>query len=375
MSFDQQALKDFGGAIQKLIQGVSLDRRECYAWISQILKNEQPDLHQGAFLAALVSKGETAEEIAGVWQAINELDTVHPPLPWQGPLMENCGTGMDQLKTFNVSSAAAVVAAAGGVKIARHGARALTSLCGTVDLMEKVGIDVECDPETVVRSVMETGIGLFNGMSPKVHPQALGRILSQIRFGSTLNIAASLAHPLRPNCAVRGVYSPDCLDKVCAVMPQVGYRRGLVVYGWDSDKQKGMDEISILGETEVREFGPDGCLREYTLRPEDFGIQPVKLEAIAGSGNLEREAERFLQVLAGVNHQACSDFTCLNAGAVLYIAGITPTLKEGVEQSREIIQKGQAIKKMEEWVALQQDPDHGGQRRFESLARQAGVDR
>jgi anthranilate phosphoribosyltransferase len=374
MSFDPEVLRDFGGAIQKLIQGVSLDRRECYSYFSQILKNEQPDLHQGAFLAALVSKGETAEEIAGVWQAIDELDTVHPPLPWQGPLMENCGTGMDQLKTFNVSSAAAVVAAAGGVKIARHGARALTSLCGTVDLMEKVGIDVECEPETVVRSVVEAGIGLFNGMSPKVHPQALGRILSQIRFGSTLNIAASLAHPLRPDCAVRGVYAADCLDKVCAVMRQVGYRRGLVVYGWDLEKQRGMDEISILGETEVREFGPDGRLREYTLRPEEFGVQPVMLEAIAGSGNLEREAERFLQVLAGLNHQACSDFTCLNAGAVLYIAGITPTLQEGVEHSREIIHQGQAIKKMEEWVSLQQDPDHRGQQRFESLARKAGVD-
>jgi anthranilate phosphoribosyltransferase len=374
MTFDPQALKDFGGAIQRLLQGVSLDRRECYGYFSQILKNEQPDLHQGAFLAALVSKGETAEEIAGVWQAIDELDTVHPPLPWSGPLMENCGTGMDQLKTFNVSSAAAVVAAAGGVKIARHGARALTSLCGTVDLMEKVGIDVECDPETVVRSVLEAGIGLFNGMSPKVHPQALGRILSQIRFGSTLNIAASLAHPLRPTCAVRGVYAADCLDKVCAVMQQVGYQRGLVVYGWDEARQKGMDEISILGATEVREFGPDGCSRAYTLRPEEFGVQPAKLEDIAGSGDLDREAERFLQVLSGINHQGCFDFTCLNTGAVLYMAGITPTLGEGVEQGREIIRKGQAIKKLAEWVALQQDPDHLGQQRFESLARRAGVD-
>ena len=138
-----------------------------------ILLNEQPDLQQGAFLAAITAKGPTPEEIAGIWEAIYEVDTVKVRPEVSGPLVENCGTGMDSIKTFNVSTAAALVAASDGVFIARHGARAITSRCGTVDLLESLGIDMECDAAVVKRSIEKAGIGIFNGMSQKVHPQAL----------------------------------------------------------------------------------------------------------------------------------------------------------------------------------------------------------
>ena len=189
---DEQALKVFGANIQRLINKEDLSREEIYTMFCQVLGNEQPDLHQGAFLSALVSKGETVEEIAGAWQAIVEKDTVAVSLDSAEPIIENSGTGMDSLKTFNVSSAAAIVASACGAKIARHGARALTSFCGTVDILEAVGLDVECDVQTVERSIQEQGIGLFNGMSAKIHPFGLGRILSQIRFGTTLNILSMI---------------------------------------------------------------------------------------------------------------------------------------------------------------------------------------
>lgn len=144
-------IKKFGAVIQRLIDGESLSRDETYSMFRQVLLNQQPELQQGAFLAALVSKGETAQEIAGAWQAIDELDTVHVRDDLPSVLVENSGTGMDSLKTFNVSTAAAIVASACGVTMARHGARALTSFCGTVDILESLGIDVECDVATVER--------------------------------------------------------------------------------------------------------------------------------------------------------------------------------------------------------------------------------
>ncbi len=251
MSFDETALRDFGAAVQRLIDGHDLGRGRTYELFRQILLAEQPDLHQGALLAALVGKGETPEEIAGAWQAIVDFDTVpaavasvaagsgaSPGFAGRGPLVENSGTGMDALKTFNVSSAAAIIAAAGGARMARHGARALTSRCGAVDILEAVGVDVECDVAVVEHSIATAGIGIFNGMSAAVHPGGLGRILSQIRFGSTLNIAASLANPLRPTHGVRGVYADGLLGPVGDVMLEIGYEHALVVHGYD-DRRRG----------------------------------------------------------------------------------------------------------------------------------------
>lgn len=374
MKDQEQEIKQFGEAIQGLINGRHLSRRECYDLFCQVLNNEQPDLQQGAFLAALVAKGETPEEIAGAWQAIDEWDTIHAEIDLKEPLVENSGTGMDQLKTFNVSSAAAVVAAAAGVCMARHGARALTSVCGAVDILETIGIDVECPVPVVAQSIEKAGIGIFNGMSPQVHPRALGRILSQIRFGSTLNIAASLAHPGRPSLGLRGIYRPDMIGKVTQVMQEIGYRRGMVVHGFDQNKEKGMDEISPLGETLIKEFDENGKDWEYSLRPEEVGLTPCRYEDIAPMGNRQEEGSRFLQVLGGINHQACRDFTCLNAGAVLYLTENVPSLKKGVERSREIIEEGRALTKLAHWVQMQQGPANKGRERFEKMLKSAGLE-
>ncbi|MCG8571008.1 MAG: anthranilate phosphoribosyltransferase, partial [Spirochaetes bacterium] len=190
-----QKNQDFGSVITKVIGKQNLSRIEAKNAFSQILKNETSEMQQGAFLSALTAKGETKEEIAGAWEAIYELDTNKVEFEEGIEVVENCGTGMDTIKTFNISTAASLIAAAAGIKMARHGARAITSVCGTVDIAESLGIEVECNTEMVKKSIINANIGLFNGMSPTVHPQALGRILSQIHFGSTLNISASLANP------------------------------------------------------------------------------------------------------------------------------------------------------------------------------------
>jgi anthranilate phosphoribosyltransferase len=378
----ETALRAFGADIQRLIDGHDLTRERTYELFRQVLLAEQPDLQQGALLAALVAKGETPEEIAGAWQAIVEFDTVPAALESivsarsRGPLVENSGTGMDALKTFNVSSAAAIIAAARGARMARHGARALTSRCGAVDILEAVGVDVECDAATVERSISVAGIGIFNGMSPAVHPGGLGRILSQIRFGSTLNIAASLANPVRPTHGVRGVYADGMLGPVGDVMMEIGYEHALVVHGYDDRREAGMDEISVLGPTVVSELRADGSRDAYTVEPEDFGMRRAAHSEIAPLGDLRAESVRFLQVLGGRGHEACGDAACLNAAAVLYVAGQATDLADGLEQAREAVESGAALAKLEEWVAAQAggvEQRSAGEARLAALREEAGL--
>ena len=373
--WSEDSIKNFGWNIQQLIEKNNLSRQQSYDMFKQVLLNQQPDLQQGAFLAALTSKGETPQEIAGAWQAVVELDTTPVSREFEGPLVENSGTGMDRLKTFNVSSAAAIVAAAGGVRLARHGARALTSICGTVDLLEAIGIDVDCDVRTVEKSIEQVGIGLFNGMSPKVHPQSLARILSQIRFGSTLNIAASLASPCRPTHAVRGVYAKGIVSHVSEVMKEIGYQRAIVVHGLDATNENGMDELSTIGESIVNEFFPDGRDITYSIVPEDVGISRTDFGQIAATGDLQSEAVRFLKVIAGVEHPECKDIACLNAGAIFYLTGKADSIREGVIRARELIDTKMALEKMCEWVAVQTDTDQSGLPALVNLSRLAGLER
>ena len=370
-------LRAFGADIQRLIDGHDLTRRRTYELFRDVLLGEQPDLQQGALLAALVAKGETPEEIAGAWEAIVEFDTVPAAVDVPGPLVENSGTGMDSLKTFNVSSAAGVIAAAAGARVARHGARALTSRCGAVDILEAVGVDMDCDGAAVERSIREAGIGIFNGMSPAVHPGGLGRLLSQIRFGSTLNIAASLANPVRPTHGVRGVYSDTMIAPVGEVMLEIGYEHVLVVHGFGDDRSAGMDELSVLGPTLVGELRADGRRDSFTVEPEDLGIRRAAHADIAPLEDLREEALRFLRVVGGRGPQACGDAACLNAAAVLYVAGQAVDLADGLEQAREAAGSGAAIRKLEEWVAAQAggvERRAAGEARLGALLADAGLD-
>jgi anthranilate phosphoribosyltransferase len=368
-----ESLKQFGWNIQKLIDKIDLTRKESYEMFRQVLLNKQPDLQQGAFLSALTAKGETPAEMAGAWQAIVELDTETVTEDLGTPLVENSGTGMDQLKTFNVSSAAAIVAAAAGCRMARHGARALTSSCGTVDILESIGINVECGVDTVSHSIKTAGIGLFNGMSTYTHPQSLARILSQIRFGSTLNIAASLASPCRTTHALRGVYSAEMVPRVAKIMKAIGIDRAIVVHGFDDNRDRGMDELSNIGESIALEIRGDGSEVFHTIVPEEVGLNRSQFDDIAALGDVKKESVRFLKVIGGVEHSGCIDITCLNAGAVLYLVGKAKDISEGVTISKEIIGSGQALQKLVEWVNTQSDQWKTGMRSFLSVAEAAGI--
>lgn len=360
------SIKQFGGAIDRLIAGQDLTREESVALFTQILEDRQSAIHQGAFLAAITAKRPSPEEIAGAWEAIYHLDTAKTDPLTSLPLVDNCGTGMDSFKTFNISTAAAIVAAAGGVGLARHGARAITSGCGTVDLCQTLGVDVDCPVDRVRASIETAGIGIFNGMSPEVHPRALFRILSQMRFGSILNIAASLANPARPTLGVRGVYHRDMVKPVARTMKAIGYRRALVFHG-DGNGAGGMDELSVLGTSWVAELAADGTIADYKLAPEDLGLTRAASADIAAGQNPRQEAIRLIGLLAGKSTPGLRDAVCLNAAAVLYIGGRAATLGQGVAMARDIIASGRALTKLRDWVQAQNRDSRSGLEQLQAL--------
>jgi len=352
-------LRDFGAKVDALIKGEHLGRSQVREMFREVLLNQQPDLQQGAFLAAMTSVKPTPEEIAGSWEAIFEIDTIKARPEVDGFLVENCGTGMDRIKTFNVSTLASVVAAAGGARMAKHGARAITSKCGIVDIAETLGVDVECDASVVKRSVEVAGIGLFNGMSAKVHPQALYRILSQIRFGTILNVAGSLANPASPEIGVRGVYSPDMVVPLALTMREMGYRKGIVAHGLDGSGTRGMDELSTLGRNIVAEFHEDGEISNYEISPGELGLELGEEADILSSLDREWEAARFVKVLLGEEKGSRRDIVALNAAPILYLNGSVSSLSEGVASSLEILESGKGMQKMKDWVRAQNSQDPG----------------
>lgn len=364
--------KVFGGVITRLIAGEDLSADEAHQAFCLVLANEVSEMQQGAFLAALTAKGETAAEVAGGWKAIYQLDTAKVTINSGGPVVDNCGTGMDTFKTFNISTAASIIAAAGGVRVARHGARGITSMCGTVDMAESLGVDVECDVQLVADSIEAVGLGLFNGMSPKVHPMALGRILSQISFGSPLNIAASLANPALPGIAVRGVYAPQLLVPVAQVMQSIGYTDALVVYGRIDDSDQGMDEASVCGPTLVAELR-GGAIREYEFIPEDCGLNRHAPKSLAADSSLDEAALRMVSLLSSADNPGRVDAVLLNAGLIFYINSTAPTIAEGVSTARGILNDGRAMATLGEWVSSQNRYPEKGLSTLDALKKRAGV--
>jgi len=362
-------LREFGASVDALIRGEHIGRQRARDMFREVLLDQQPDLQQGAFLAALTSSKPTPEEIAGSWEAIFEIDTLKARPEVDGYLVENCGTGMDRIKTFNVSTLASVVAAAGGVYMAKHGARAITSKCGIVDMAETLGVDVECDVSVVKRSVEVAGIGLFNGMSAKVHPQALYRILSQIRFGTILNVAGSLANPASPEIGVRGVYSQELVMPLARTMREMGYRKGIVAHGLDGSGERGMDELSTLGRSIIAEFHEDGEVSSYEISPRQMGLAIGEERDILSTLDRDTEALRFIRVLMGTERGSRRDMVALNTAPILYLNGNASSLENGVVKALDILESGKGYEKLKDWVRAQNSGDP--QEKLERLERMA----
>jgi anthranilate phosphoribosyltransferase len=358
--------------IISLMAREELSRETVREAFSDILFGDQPDLHKGAFLAALRMKGETVEEIAGCFDAIYNLDTNKVKIGGDA-LVDNCGTGMDSLKTFNISTLSAIVAASMGVRLARHGASAITSRCGTVDLCRALGVDVDCDVGIVSRSVETCGLGLFNGMSPKVHPGGLGRILSQIRFGTTLNIAASLANPALPSLGARGVGSPGQIGPTIEVMRRIGYRKAVVYHGWDEKEDRGMDELSTLGKSRLGILKKDGNVEYLEVYPEEAGLTRGNYDEIRPMESVADESVDALRTLAGGGRKSRTDIVAFNTGVILWLVGKSLSLRDGVQTALEEMRSGRPLKKLVEWVSVQNRNPRRGRELIAGLCAKAGV--
>jgi anthranilate phosphoribosyltransferase len=360
MGSPEQRLRSFGAIVTRLTRGESISRAETRECWRQICEQEQPDLQQGAFIAALKAKPETAEEVAGTFEALYEYDTIKVKVDTLEPLIDNCGTGGDVLKTLNISTGAAIVASACGLTVVRHAARAVSSNCGAIDVIEALGVNVESAPALPKQSIERAGIGAWNGFSPAIHPKTLGRVLSQMRFGSTINLVGPLLNPTMPAYKVMGVPHRDTIDIEVRTLRELGFKRAFVMHGVEQDTEDGMDELSTLGPSYVSELFADRSIESYVVAPEDVGLRRARLEDLASSRDVHADALALLRVIMGRDEGPCSDVICLNAAPLLYIMGKARDLRAGIDMAREAIANGHALEKLQAWVRWQNArPDDG----------------
>lgn len=372
MDHDEERARAFGAVVARLLRRENITRAEARTCWSQICEEEQADLQQGAFMAALKAKGETPEEVAGTFEALYDLDTVKVSIQTPEPVVDNCGTGADVLKTFNISTGAAVIAAACGVYVVRHAARAISSNCGAVDVVEALGVDVQSAPELPKQSIERAGICVWNAFLPTVHPKTLGRVLSQIRFGSTINIVGPLLSPTMPKYKVMGVPTLDMIDIEVRTLRELGFTRAFVMHGLEEGSGKGMDELSTLGPSHVAELHPDGSITRYEVTPESFGLRRTTYEHVASSRDVKQNAIVLLNVLTGKDAGPRSDIVCLNAAPVLYVMGKAGTLTDGVTMARDAIESGRALAKLRDWVTHQNGDPAAGMATLDRMLEAAG---
>ena len=371
--FDETMLRGFGRAIMEVAAGRRLSREETKEIYRQILLAEQPDLQQGAFLAAHMARFPSLEEIAGAWEAQMEYDvqTIDPELP--APCADIVGTGSDALKTINASSGAAIVAAAAGAYVAKKGARAATGVSGASDIFEALGVDLEAPLSQAAQSLARHRLCYIPG--EKFLRSGWGRLIRVMRFRTIFNLACPLLMPCRAaKYLVIGAYSGSLARQLVEICREIGLTGALGLYG-QSDAHpadQGMDEVSVCGPTLVVELR-GGVITEYTLEPEDLGLPRRPYESIAARRDTRENARVLLELLSGRSNGAGRDFIAANAGAVLYLLDLAPSWPAAVEQARDALDQGQALTVLRGLVAFQQGPDGQGPARLKELLREVGV--
>jgi len=327
-------------AIAALVDGRSLTEAEAAAVMEEIMSGEATPAQFGAFVTALRLKGETVDEIAGMARVMREkARRVHV----EGVLLDTCGTGGDARGTFNVSTAAAFVAAGAGARVAKHGNRAMTSRCGSADVLEALGARIDLSPEQVKACLEETGVGFM--FAPSFHPAmkfAAGP-RREIGVRTVFNILGPLTNPAGATCQVLGVADPSLAETMALVLARLGSRRALVVHG------DGLDEMSISGPTLVCEL-VEGCVRQYVVTPQEVGLALSDATSVAG-GTPEENAAALREVLAG-RPGPRRDIVLLNAAAGLVALERAAALAEGVAQAAEAVDSGAARERLERFVAV-----------------------
>ncbi len=331
-------------AIVKIVNKEDLSYGEAYAVMNEIMGGETSATQNAAFLAALSTKSaraETKDEIAGCAAAMRE----HAKKVETGmEVMEIVGTGGDNAGSFNISTTSALVAAAGGVKIAKHGNRAASSQCGTADCLEALGVNIRQSPKKCVELLEKAGMCFFFAQEYHTSMKYVGAIRKELGFRTVFNILGPLTNPARPALQLLGVYDEYLIEPLAQVLTELGVRRGMVVYGRDK-----LDEISLGAPTSVCEI-KDGWIKNYTIKPEDFGMERCRREDLRG-GTPQENARITLSLLDG-ERGAKRNAVLLNAGAALYIGGKAESMKEGIALAGELIDSGKARKTLDDVVRI-----------------------
>jgi len=327
--------------LRKLAGGTDLTRREAAAAMDRIMDGAADDAQIAAFAMALHIKGETAAEIAGCALALRRrCVAIRPPKPLASALLDTCGTGGDGLGTLNVSTLAAFIAAGAGQPVAKHGNRAVSSRCGSADLLEQLGIPVDLTPEEVAGCLKTTGLAFL--FAPRFHPAMRHAAAARRSLGlrTIFNLLGPLCNPAGAPRQLVGVFPGGPLATLARVMASLGTRRALLVHGTD-----GMDELTVTGPSDVVELR-DGRIRSFRVTPEEAGLRRWKPAALAGGGP-EENAGIALAVLGG-GHGAARDISLLNSGAALMVGGRARTLAAGVKLAAAAVDSGSALRKLEE---------------------------
>ena len=330
-------------AIETLVNQQHLSREQAAQVMEEIMTGEATPAQIGAFLTALRFKGETADEIAGMARVMREkAHQVH----YAEAVVDTCGTGGDASGSFNVSTAAAFVAAAAGLKVAKHGNRAMSSRCGSADILEALGVKIELTPDQVRRCLDETGIGFM--FAPAFHPAmrfAAGP-RREIGIRTVFNILGPLTNPAGAMHQVLGVADASIAPTMAQVLQRLGSKHALVVHGTDN-----LDEISICASTQVWELGATG-IREYTIAPEELGLQRAPSTAIKGGSAQENAAT--LRGLLSTEKGPLRDMVALNAAAALVAADRASDLQAGLTIAQQAIDSGAALEKVDALVRVSQ---------------------
>ncbi len=326
-------------AIRKVVEGKDLDRVEMHAVFGEVMDGNASDVQKSALLIALRMKGETPEEITGAALAMRE--RVTPLTVDRERLVDTCGTGGDGRGTFNISTVAALVAAAAGANVAKHGNRAVSSSCGSADLLTALGVHIDLDAPRMSQVLDEIGIAFL--FAPKLHPAmgAVAPIRRELGVRTIFNLLGPLTNPAFARRQVLGVYAAHLVEVIARVLLALGADHAMVVHSDD-----GLDEISISAPTHVCEV-INGQIRDYTLDPEALGVDRSPIEEIAG-GDASENARIALAVLPGESNGARRDIVAVNAGAALYVSGAVSTLRDGVALASNAIASGAAMRKLEE---------------------------
>ena len=331
-------------AIVKIVNKEDLSYGEAYAVMNEIMGGETSATQNAAFLAALSTKSaraETKDEIAGCAAAMRE----HAKKVETGmEVMEIVGTGGDNAGSFNISTTSALVAAAGGVKIAKHGNRAASSQCGTADCLEALGVNIRQSPKKCVELLEKAGMCFFFAQEYHTSMKYVGAIRKELGFRTVFNILGPLTNPARPALQLLGGYDEYLIEPLAQVLTELGVRRGMVVYGRDK-----LDEISLGAPTSVCEI-KDGWIKNYTIKPEDFGMERCCREDLRG-GTPQENARITLSLLDG-ERGAKRNAVLLNAGAALYIGGKAESMKEGIALAGELIDSGKARKTLDDVIRI-----------------------